>query len=178
MKYIALLRGINVGGNTIIKMSELKASFEACGYTDVKTYINSGNVLFQTEEKNTERIIQTIEGMLSHTFHYTVRIVVSTHEQIKGILTNVPEEWKRGNDLRCYIAFVRQPITPQEVAKEMAPKEGVDSLKIGKHVVYMSTKLNGLTKSGFTKIASKKVYQDITIRNYNTVQKINTLMEQ
>ena len=82
------------------------------------------------------------------------------------------------NDLRCYIAFVREPITSNDVLKEIETKESVDFVKAGQAVVYMSTKLAGLTKSRFTKLAGKKISKDITIRNYTTVQKLLALTEQ
>jgi uncharacterized protein (DUF1697 family) len=65
-RYIALLRGINVGGNTLIKMPDLKVCFESLGFTDVVTYIQSGNVVFSTRNDNAEEITQLIESGLKN----------------------------------------------------------------------------------------------------------------
>lgn len=177
MKYVALLRGINVGGNTIIKMTDLKASFEKLGFTNVITFIQSGNVIFETDEKRSDKIRSIIEDNLIKAFSLTIRVILLTYDQFKEVVADVPGEWKTKNDLRCYIAFVRGPVMADDVLKEVKVKEEVDSVKSGKGAVYMSTKLSGLTKSGFTKLSSKTIYKDITIRNYNTAKKILALME-
>ena len=177
MKYIALLRGINVGGNRIIKMAALKEAVEQCGFTNVITYIQSGNVVFDAGENKTATIATKLEDSLLNNFKYDSRIVIRTYEQFKKVIDEIPIEWKTHKDLRCYLAFVKEPVTAQDVIREIELKEGIDSVKAGAGVVYMSTLLSGLTKSGFPKLIGTKVYQDITIRNYNTAQKLLALME-
>jgi len=177
MKYLALLRGINVGGNRIIKMVDLKVAFEKSGFTDVTTFIQSGNVVFSSDEKDTEKIARKLEDTVLQTFKINSRIVVKSYSQLKKVLEEVPSEWKKENDLRCYLAFIKEPVSASDVLKEVALKEGVDSAKAGEGVLYMTTKMSGLTQSGFTKLATKKIYKDLTIRNYNTSQKLLALME-
>ena len=177
MKYVALLRGINVGGNMIIKMSDLKAAVENLGFTNVRTYIQSGNIIFESNEKDSCVVAAKLENGLMKSLNYNSRIIVRTYQQLKTTLTNVPADWKKRQDMRCYIAFTKEPTTAEDVMGELELKEGVDSAKAGEGVVYMSTLLSGLTKSGFTKLINKKVYKDITIRNYNTCQKLLALME-
>lgn len=176
-KYVALLRGINVGGNSIVKMSELKAAFEKNGFINVATYINSGNVIFESEETNTEKLTFQIEKMLLTNFKMNLRVVIRSQEQLKTVVSNVSDAWKNAKDFRCYIAFVKEPTTPNEVIQEIQLKAGVDFVKAGKHVVYMATKMEGLTKSGFTKLVGKKIYKEITMRNFNTTKKLLELME-
>lgn len=179
MKYVALLRGINVGGNSIIKMSELKEAYEKAGMNNVKTYINSGNVIFESDEKNPSKLAKNLEIAVSQTFKIDSRTVVVSLPQLKKIKDDVPPEWKRGADLRCYVAFVVDPTTPDDVMdvmKEIKIREGIDSVKKGPGVVYMSTRLSGITKTRFTKLAGTKVYKFITIRNYTTAQKLLELM--
>lgn len=175
MQYAALLRGINVGGNNMIKMIELKKAFEQCGFTKVQTYINSGNVLFESEQ-SPATIVDILEKELSKKFHYSAKIVLRSREELVAVINEVPAEWKKSHDLRCYVAFVKDHLTPSDVVKDIQVNDAVDAIKIGKHVIYMSTKLSGLTKSVFTKLIGKKVFQDITIRNYNTTKKIFSLM--
>ena len=86
MKYVALLRGINVGGNNKIAMAVLKASFESAGFTDVSTYINSGNVLFETKTADTEKIAAEIEALISSQFLLEIPVVVRTAESIQTIM--------------------------------------------------------------------------------------------
>ncbi len=177
MKYVALLRGTNVGGNRIIKMTALKEAVEKCGFTNVSTYIQSGNVIFESDDKSVDTIAAKLEDSLFKHFKYDSSIIVRTHQQFKKVVSEIPIEWKTRNDLRCYLAFIKEPVTAQDVIREIKLKDGIDFVKTGPGVVYLSTLLSGLTKSGFTKLVGKKVYKDITIRNYNTAQKLLALME-
>jgi len=176
MKYIALLRGINVGGNNVIKITDLKQSFEDKGFTEVTTYIQSGNVIFASSEKDTYALEKTIEQFLSQRFTYKSKVMVRSYPQMQKILESVPQTWNSGQDLRCYIAFVKAPTTAQEVMKETPIKEDIDFLKAGPGVVYMSTLLKGVAQSGINRLAGKKIYQEITIRNYATTQKLGELL--
>ena len=177
MKFLALLRGINVGGNSLVKMADLKAALEKSGFENVSTFIQSGNVLFASEEKDTEKLASRMEEVIAKNFHITSRVVIRSETHLTKVLKEVPDEWKKENDLRCYLAFVKEPTTAQQVAEQITLKEGIDSLKIGDGVVYMTTVLSGITKSSFSKLASKPLYKEITIRNYTTMQKIAALME-
>jgi len=177
MKYVALLRAINVGGNGIIKMADLKKAVEDIGFTHVSTYIQSGNIVFESDQKEIDKIIARLEGALLKKFEFKSGIVVKTYEQLKKIVSEVPADWKKRDDLRCYLAFVREPASAQDVIREIKLKEGVDFAKAGDGVVYMSTLLSGLTKSGFTRLVGTKIYKDITIRNYNTAQKLFAMMQ-
>ncbi len=177
MKYVALLRGINVGGHNQIKMADLKKEFEKSGYTNVITFINSGNIIFESDNKSADVIESELEATLSQAFNYQATIIICSHAQMRKVVANVPSEWKAKNDLRCYIAFIKSHIPTETVVKEVVVKEGVDSLAVGEHVLYLSTKLSGLTKSGFTKLIGKKIFQSITIRNFTTSQKVVALME-
>lgn len=177
MKFVALLRGINVGGNNIIKMSDLQAVFEKSGYTNVKTYIQSGNVIFDSRETDKEKITTHIETILSKAFHYTAKVVVRSQKEMVRIIAEVPPVWNQTNDLRCYILYVKEPVTEADVASEVEVTEGIDSIKTGLGVVYMSTTMEGLTKSKFSKIIGKKVYKDVTMRNYKSSHIILEIME-
>lgn len=177
MKYVALLRGINVGGNNLIKMLALKEAFEKSGFKNVRTLINSGNVIFESDEKDSEKLTKKLEDMLTKTFNYNARVMVRSHEQVKQIVAAVPNEWKTSTDLRCYVGFLAESVTDDAI-KEVGVREGVDSLKVGPGVLYMTTLLSALTKSAFNKLIGKKIYQDMTIRNYNTTKKLLALMEQ
>jgi uncharacterized protein (DUF1697 family) len=177
MKYLALLRGVNVGGNSIIKMVDLKKAVEKAGFTGVQTYINSGNVIFESVEKDAAKIAQALEETLRKTFNIDSRVAVLTPAQLKNVIAGVPDEWKTPGDIRCYVAFLLPPVSAEEVIGEIKLKEGVDFVKPGLGVVYMTTLLGGITKSGFTKIIGKPVYKEITMRNYNTVKKLQELME-
>jgi uncharacterized protein (DUF1697 family) len=166
-----------VGGNNIIKMEHLKACFEAGGFEQVMTYIQSGNVLFASDEEDKAKLTSAIEAIVSQTFNYSARIVVRSYPEMQRVVSEVPDDWKHRTDLRCNIAFIKEPVTARDVLPEIHPKEGIDVVTIGDGILYLSTLLSGLTKSALVKLASKKISQDMTIRNYNTTQKLLALME-
>jgi uncharacterized protein (DUF1697 family) len=177
VKYIALLRGINVGGNSIIKMKDLKETVEKCDFRNVRTYIQSGNIVFESDNEDAGQIEAELEKCLMRSFESDLKVILRTGEQLAKVVSGVPAEWNKNNDLRCYIAFVKAPVTAGDVAQEVEPKQGVDFVAAGEGVVYMSTLLSGLTKSGFTRLIAKKVYKDVTMRNYTTVRKLLALLE-
>ncbi len=161
MKYIAFLRGINVGGKNLIKMSDLKKTFEALGFKNVQTVIASGNVIFDGEKKNLIKI--------------PYNAVIISEKELQKVIDNAPKSWQR-KDLRKYVAFVKPPLSANDIAKEIEINSKVDSVDFGDGVIYMSTALNGLMKSGFKKLITKKIYKEITMRNFNTVEKISKLI--
>ncbi|MGI2336737.1 MAG: DUF1697 domain-containing protein [Dehalogenimonas sp.] len=176
MKYIAFIRGINVGGKNIIKMADLRKTVAKNGFNNVSIYIQSGNVIFESATTEAGEIAKRLEAAILKDFSYDSKIVVKSQEELKHIIDKVPSDWQTRDDLRCYIAFLDRTITMEEVTKEIELREGIDSIKTGEGVVYMSTLLSGLTRSRFTKLVSKIIYKHITIRNYNTARKILELM--
>lgn len=177
MKYVALLRGINVGGNNIIKMADLKAVFERAGYTGVITFIQSGNVIFNSGLQDKAKIVEHLETVLSKAFSYSSKVVIRSHKEMRTILSGVPSTWVKENDLRCYITFVREPVTVEEVASQVEIHDDIDFLHSGPGVLYMSTKMDGLTKSKFSKFIGKKTYKDVTMRNFKTTRMILEIMD-
>ena len=121
-KFVAFLRGINVGGKNIIKMADLKACFEKNNFQNISTFIQSGNVLFESDPKNIQELENTLEKILSKQFSYKSTILVRSESQINDVVENVPKNWKSRKDLRCYIAFIKEPITAQQVVKEIEVK--------------------------------------------------------
>lgn len=177
MKYVALLRGINVGGNAKVAMKDLIKLFSGHGYTNVKTYINSGNVVFETKDNGETKIQAEIEEMLLDKYGFEIRVVVLNSDQLKSVMKDIPNTWNTDEDIRKYIAFVRLPKTPAEVVTYMKPRDGVDMVATGHGVIYMTTLTEGLTKSGFTKLIGTPIYKDITIRNFRTCQKLFEMMK-
>jgi uncharacterized protein (DUF1697 family) len=176
MTYIAFLRGINVGGKGIIKMAALKQCFESVGLTGVSTYFQSGNVIFESDgaaSALTDRLERALATRLGH----ETMIVLRSRAQLGAVLDAAPRGWATGTHLRRYLAFLRASTTAKQAVREVEIREGIDSVTAGKGVLYMSTPLKGLSKSRLTKIVSKPIYQDMTIRNYSTCLKILEQME-
>ena len=177
-QYLALLRGINVGGNNIIKMTDLKACFENMGFTHVVTYIQSGNVLFKSAEKGKTKLTNKIEQVLSERFKYKSRIVAVTHMELKRVVKESPKGFGKDVDKYRYdVIFLKEPLTPKEAMKNVSIKKGVDTAYAGESVLYFSRLISKASQSHLTKIITLPVYQNMTIRNWSTTTKLLALME-
>lgn len=176
--YIALLRGINVGGNNIIKMTELKASFEKMGFTDVTTYIQSGNVLFKSPSVKVRAITSNLEETLSEEFAYKSSIVLVTDKQLKSVVKNAPRGFgSKPEEYRYDVIFLKESVNPKEAVKSFELKEGVDHVYEGRDVIYFSRLIKKATQSKLSRIVALPIYKSMTIRNWNTTTKLHALAE-
>lgn len=176
-KYLALLRGINVGGNNIIKMADLKAAFEEMGLNDVQTYIQSGNVIFNTDNGDKSALISLIENSLSSKFNFQCTVVLLSREELQIQLNSAPSGFGQENELFRYdVIFLKEPLTVELAIKEIKLREGIDEVFTGENILFFRRKFVDLTKSKLAKIVSSPVYPYITIRNWNTSTKLLELM--
>ncbi|HYD03011.1 MAG TPA: DUF1697 domain-containing protein [Alphaproteobacteria bacterium] len=177
-QYLALLRGINVGGNNIIKMADLKKSFEDMGFSDVATFIQSGNVIFSDSSKNTDSLTEKIEKALSKRFNYKSCVVLISHETLKKAVKLAPKDFGKYPDKYKYdVVFLKKPLTSANAMKEIKLKEGVDAAYAGKDVVYLSRLTAKASSSYINKIAMLLIYKQMTIRNWNSTTKLLALMD-
>jgi uncharacterized protein (DUF1697 family) len=176
--HVALLRGINVGGKNLIKMAELKACFEANGYVDVVTYIQSGNVVFTAHGVGGPELASRIEGMLSETFgHYDASVVLRTKAQMRAIVDKAPTGF--GTDpagFRYDVIFLKPPLTAKVAMRSISMREGVDEVVPGPGVLYSSRLVSRLTQSRLNKIVGTPAYANMTIRNWNTTTKLTAML--
>lgn len=177
-QYLVLLRGINVGGKNIIKMMDLKACFESMGFSDVATFIQSGNVLLASSEKDKVKLTKKIEKVLSENFSYKSRVVVISHQELKRIVQQAPKGFgTEPAKYRCDVIFLKEPLTAKEAMKDVSLKEGVDAAYAGKGALYFSRLDSRASQSRLPRIIALPIYQNMTIRNWNTTVKLLALME-
>jgi uncharacterized protein (DUF1697 family) len=176
-RYCALLRGINVGGNNIIKMIDLKRSFENNGFKNVETYIQSGNVIFSSDEKNMENLTLQIEEKLSKDFSYQSKIILLNEAFLKRVVENIPEGFGVEPDLYRYdVLFPKLPLTSSEVLTVLTCKDGVDSAIDKNEVIYFSRFGEKSSQSQLSKFVTSTLYKQVTIRNWNTTKKLANMM--
>jgi uncharacterized protein (DUF1697 family) len=179
MPYLALLRGINVGGNNIIPMAALKKCFEDMGFTDVATYIQSGNVIFTSPETSRIKLTEKIEKQLSKQFHYESRIVLITEAMLQEVIKQAPPQFGTNPEQYRYdVLFIKEPLTAKEAIKSVSTREGVDTAHHGKHALYFSRLISRASQSHLTKIIKSPIYKNLTIRNWNTTTKLLERMSQ
>lgn len=168
-RYLALLRGINVGGNNIIKMADLKTCFEEMGFENIATYIQSGNVLFNSNENNLNKLTQRIEKVLSERFSYHSSVVIISQQDLSAIVNQAPAGFgTRPDEYRYDVIFLKSPLTADEALAVIKTKEGVDFVTAGNGVLYFSRLSEKSSQSKMTQMMGTAVYKQMTIRNWNT----------
>jgi len=169
------LRGINVGGKNIIKMDRLKQVFEDIGFSDVKTYIQSGNVIFRTPENDKLKITDRIENQLQKNFFANIKTLVLTADDLAEAVENAPEDFgSEPEKFRYDVWFLLPPATINDVVANLRLREGIDFLQAGKNVIYTYRLTSQMGRSYFSKVIQTPIYKNFTIRNWNTV---TTLLE-
>jgi uncharacterized protein (DUF1697 family) len=170
-KYVAFLRAINVGGHTV-KMDHLRGLFEAAGFSNVETFIASGNVIFDSPSKNTPAIERKVEKHLADALGYAVATFVRATSELTGVADYKPfaeSELKEGT---LYIGFLADQPSKQAILKLLALATDVDNFKVkGREIFWLCrTKFSDSKFSGAR--LEKTIGMRTTLRNSNTVKKL------
>jgi uncharacterized protein (DUF1697 family) len=178
-RYVALLRGINVGGKNLIPMPALKEAFEENGFEDVLTYIQSGNVVFSTATSKQSELVRRIERMIAISFdHYDASVVLRSRTQMRAIVERAPKGFgSQPARYRCDVLFLKAPLTARTVVSSVPTKEGVDRIWPGTGVVYFSRLTSRAVQSRLSRVVSMPIYQQMTLRNWNTTTKLLELVD-
>lgn len=177
MRYVALLRGINVGGKNLIRMADLTSCFQGHGFEDVATYIQSGNVVFGHGGSSLGELTDRIEQMLAENFDYEASVVLRSRTQMRTVVERAPAGF--GDEPAKYrydVIFLKAPLTARTAMKSVLTKEGVDQAHAGSGVLYFSRLTSRATQSRLSRIVSMPVYRSMTIRNWNTTTKLLSML--
>jgi uncharacterized protein (DUF1697 family) len=175
--WVALLRGINVGGRNRILMADLRTCFEDAGYTDVRTYIQSGNVVFGADEPDREQLRGAIESILAQAFDYGATVELRDATELGAVVEAAPDGF--GSDKDTFlddVLFLMPPLDPHEARAALALRDGVDTAWTGPGVVYSRRVKAQASQSGLSRITAHPFYRRMTIRNWNTTAKLHELM--
>jgi len=173
--YLALLRGINVGGKNKVEMARLRTVFESLGFTQVRTFINSGNVIF-SDDRDPSNLRTLIEKAIAEEFGFPVRVVLRDLDSVVKVAKSIPAAWKDDATMRCYVMFLWEEADKPTVLDRLTIKEDIDDVRYVSGAVIWRVDRDNLTKSGMAKLTSHELYQAMTIRNCNTVRKLADLM--
>ena len=179
MEYVALLRGINVGGNNKVVMSELRAQIAAAGFGHVRTYINSGNLLFEAEDQaSREDVAQTVEDILARHYDFPIRLALLTAQDYLAQLEELPDWW-HGEVARRDALFYTRGLDRSHVRERIEAMElGDEAVHFGEHAVFWGK----FDEKSFLKTAYHKrllredFYRQVTIRSGSTVEKIAAML--
>ena len=176
VQYLALLRGINVGGKNLVRMADLREEFEAMGFENVASYIQSGNVLFRAPRQGRQDLANGIEKELTKRFGIELKVVVLTHTQLRKVVKNAPRGFG-GEAYSCDVIFLRAPLTVTRAVNIAEIKEGVDQVWAGPGVVYWSRLAERASSSRISRVVMQPEYQDMTIRSWRTTTKLHALLD-
>jgi len=175
--FVALLRGVNVGGNNMISMSSLKKSFEALGFPHVTTYINSGNIIFTTKEKDARKLEKRIEQMLSKEYELGSRVVVRSLPEMEQLVKNLPRSWSADSRWRYNVIFLRHSIDSEAILADLPANSDIEEIVYRPGALLWSAQATEMNRTNLAKLSSRKVFQDMTVRNLNTTKKLCDLMK-
>lgn len=174
-RYIAFLRGVNISGKNRVPMAELKKAFDELEFEEVKTYLNSGNVIFSSNENNIGSFTSRIETMIKNQFGLDIPVFIISKEELEDILQRAPDWWGKGKkEIYDNLIFIMPPATFTEVWGEIGkPKEELEKIKDYKEAVFWSFSRKDYQKTNWwPKTANANISNKLTIRTANTVRKI------
>ena len=157
-------------------MKTLKASFEKMGFSDVSTYINSGNILFKAKERDARKLETKIEAMLSKEYKLGCKVVVRRFSEMASLIENLPKDWNGDAQWKYNVIFLRHSIDSEKVLESIGPKREIEKVVYYPGTLLWSARISDLNRTSMLKLSSQKIFQDMTVRNTNTTRKLYELM--
>ena len=174
MKYVALLRGINVGTAIRVPMKTLKELLEGLGLRDVVTYLNSGNVVFESGLSASE-LTRLIEDELERSFGQKVPTLVKTSAEMADIAASIPSEWGNNDREQTYVAYLFDDAARPEIVSELPVKREFMNIFYAHKAIVWNIKRENYNRSQITRIVGHSAYPRMTTRNVNTARKLAAL---
>jgi uncharacterized protein (DUF1697 family) len=172
-KYIAFLRGINVGGKNRVSMPELKDQFQQNGFNDVVTYINSGNIIFSCDHSDEEKLKAECELFIAAKFKLNIAVTIVSVNDLRAAVDTVPSWWDQDKDSKHNAIFVIPPVSVEQVFKEVGEvKPEYEKVYYHGKIIFWSAPISTFSRTRWSKIVGSSVYNNITIRNANTIKKL------
>ena len=174
-RYIAFLRGVNISGKNKVPMTRLKNEFEKLEYKEVKTYLNSGNVIFSSDKNNIKSITKQIVTIIKKQFSLDIPIFVIEKEELEDILRNAPDWWgNKDKEIYDNLIFIMPPTTFVDVFSEIGEaKEKLEKILNYKEAIFWSFSRKNYQKTNWwPKTARGNISNKLTIRTARTVRKV------
>lgn len=175
-RYVALLRGINVGGRHIVAMADLREAFETAGYTAVRTYIQSGNVVFESDLPPAV-VHNNLEAILERRVGVPLVIVLRSEVELRSVVDQAPAGFGAQPDrFHSDVLFLKEPLSSQDAMRVVNLREGVDQAWPGTGVVYFARLSERRAQSRLSRIVGTPEYRQMTIRNWTTTTKLVNML--
>jgi uncharacterized protein (DUF1697 family) len=177
VRYVALLRGINVGGRNRVAMADLREAFEAAGYGAVRTYIQSGNVLFETDTPRSS-VERRIEATLERRFGVPLVVMVRSHAQLRAVVTKAPAGFGESPDTHHDdVIFLKRSLPARRAMGVVDLRDGVDMAWPATGAIYFSRLSARRAQSRMSRIVGTPEYKQMTIRSWTTTTKLLHLLD-
>lgn len=177
MRYVALLRGINVGGNAIIKMADLRSCMEGLELENVTTYIASGNVLFEAHRSAPAELEPLIEQAIERRFRLPVMTIVLDRAEFRCIADSIPGEWIGDPDLRANVAFVHRDAEAAKVVRDLDPDPELEDVRAVPGAILWATRRSALNRSVMPEVIGGAAHKRLTVRSISTALKLAELLD-
>ena len=175
MVFIAFLRGINVGGKSIVSMPAIKEALVDLGLSDVRTYINSGNVIFSTRASDTQKLAGRIEKALDEHTGMPIKVLVMDHKALTKLVDTIPRRWVDDKTMRTYVLLLWKELDDRKILERLPVRPGVDNVRYARGAVIWQVDRKDIPKSRMSAMVGTPLYKEITIRSANTMRKLNEL---
>jgi uncharacterized protein (DUF1697 family) len=170
MKYVMLLRGVNVGGQSRVPMLRLREVLTSHGFGDVATYINSGNVVFSSEEVPNEH---EIASLLCGEFGFDVSFLILTAAEVVEIADAIPSDWTNDyTDRKADVIYLFDDVNSPEIVERISWRPEFEELRYVPHAVLSRILRKHQPKSSVLKLIGTELYRHMTIRNITTARKL------
>ena len=175
--WIALLRGVNVGGGNKLAMPALRETFGALGFGEVRTYIQSGNVVFTADPATGREVEDAVERMLEKRFEIPILVVIRSRDELAATIAGAPAN--HGSDeLRSDVFFLKDPLAAEAAFAALPElREGVDSVALGPGAIYFSRLAAQATKTRMTRLIGTPIYRQLTVRNWRTTTRLLQMLD-
>lgn len=176
--HVALIRGINVGGKNPVPMAGLRDALTAQGFTDVRTYIQSGNVLLRAPKRSEASVASVVEDVLQAEFNVDTVVVAVTAERMRAAVSNAPKGF--GTEPDTYhsdVCFLHSSVPSADAVAAFRLRDGVDALWEGESLVYFRRLSAERTKSRMSSVMATPVYKHMTIRSWRTTTKLVEMLD-
>jgi uncharacterized protein (DUF1697 family) len=175
MTYVAFLRGVNVGGKGIVSMAAIKQALVALGLSDVRTYINSGNVIFSTRPSDSQQLAGRVEKALEQHTGMAIKVLVMDHKTLNKLVDAIPRNWVDDKTMRTYVFLLWKELDDRRILDRLPSKPGIDELRYAPGAVVWRVDRENVGKSHMNRIVGTPLYKKITVRSANTMRKLNEL---
>ena len=177
--WLILLRGINVGGQRVIPMSDLREVFTEMGFDDPVTYIQSGNVVVGSRRRRTARTAPAIERRLEEAFGYDSRIVIRDADEMARLVRGIPRGWDAADgSMRHNVIFLTDGVEAKGLVDPGTVKPELESLLVGDGVLYWSAPIRTISRTAMVRLSSHPSYREMNVRNLRTTLRLNDMMRE